>query len=144
MLLLINSTSFIKSDYIKYLNSDKLEISFSYLLFNLVCVILISFFRKSLYKRDRFNGYLSMISIFGLFLSLLCFKYNYMIRIAYYFNFVNIILFPQIIFFFKPGYSRALVIVLMICSLLLYNTIYYNIQGNDGTYPYKISFNYVS
>lgn len=136
---LINDLHLLNSRYNYYICSNKVDISLSYMLFNLFLMSVILFYNKKLIAHDKYNEYLIFITLLGNVLMLLSIKFNFVIRISYYFTYVYILIIPEIVNLFNDK-NKNMCIILMIIMLTAYNYIYYGFQKNDQTSPYTSIF----
>lgn len=133
--VLINNLHVLNSRYNYYISSDKVDISLSYICFNLVLMGVIIFYYKKLIEYDRYNEYLTYIVLLGNILMLLSTQFNFVIRISYYFTYIYMLIIPEIVNLFKNK-KRKICVIVMLISLISYNYIYYGLQKNDQTSPY--------
>lgn len=138
---LINDIHVLNSRYNYYINSNKVDVSLSYMLFNLLLLIWSLTFYKKLVKHDKFNEYLVFIVILGNILMLLSTQFNFVIRISYYFTYLYLLIIPEMVEICDTNKKKLITAIAMLTIFGAYNYIYYGYQQNDKTCPYKSIFN---
>lgn len=138
---LINDIHVLNSRYNYYINSNKVDVSLSYMLFNLSLLICSLAFYKKLVKHDKFNEYLVFIVILGNILMLLSTQFNFVIRISYYFTYLYLLIIPEMVEICDTNEKKSIMTMALLTIFVAYNYIYYGYQQNDKTFPYKSIFN---
>lgn len=138
---LINDIHVLNSRYNYYINSNKVDVSLSYMLFNLLLLIWSLTFYKKLVKHDKFNEYLVFIVILGNILMLLSTQFNFVIRISYYFTYLYLLIIPEMVEICDTNEKKSIMTMALLTIFVAYNYIYYGYQQNDKTCPYKSIFN---
>lgn len=138
---LINDIHVLNSRYNYYINSNKVDVSLSYMLFNLSLLICSFAFYKKLVKHDKFNEYLVFIVLLGNILMLLSTQFNFVIRISYYFTYLYLLIIPEMVEICDTNEKKLITTMALLTIFVAYNYIYYGYQQNDKTCPYKSIFN---
>lgn len=138
---LINDIHVLNSRYNYYINSNKVDVSLSYMLFNLSLLICSLAFYKKLVKHDKFNEYLVFIVLLGNILMLLSTQFNFVIRISYYFTYLYLLIIPEMVEICDTNEKKSIMTMALLTIFVAYNYIYYGYQQNDKTCPYKSIFN---
>ena len=138
---LINDIHVLNSRYNYYINSNKVDVSLSYMLFNLSLLICSFAFYKKLVKHDKFNEYIVFIVLLGNILMLLSTQFNFVIRISYYFTYLYLLIIPEMVEICDTNEKKSIMTMALLTIFVAYNYIYYGYQQNDKTCPYKSIFN---
>ena len=110
----------------------------TYVVMKVLCIVILIILLKNKYHSD-FNSFLLIIQCFSLAMIPFTSKIAYTYRVLRYFDYLSILVFPQIYMIVKKDVkSRFYAFFLVVLVMFMYWGITFYIKNSGGTMPYKL------